>query len=212
MKKFKRIFALVLCAAMLLSLAACGKKEEEKKEDTPEFVYASTYTTLSEGSESYFNPRAFTDKGFYSTVYEKVGEKIPEGAVPQYEGEFDVYEYRIYFVDSSGKSTRLEGYKPMAAKENTEGFKEFHSSADLSTLHINSDGNLVVIENVYASWLEGDVDTSSPNYWENYKYEQNYYIRLLNPDGSEISSALIPTEPEEYIYAYASSLKTRAMW
>ena len=206
MKKFRRIVSLLLCALMLLSLAACGGKETEQEAETPEFVYVSSYKPLTENSKGYFNPRAFCDEGFYSIVYEKVGEDIPEGAVPEWEGQYDVYEYRIYFVDNNGVNTRLEAYKPMPGKENAEGYNDFSSGSDLSCLHVNAEGNLVVIETLYSSWVEGEVDPNDPEYWNHYKYTQEYYVRTLNPDGSEISSALIPTEPEEYIQSYNSVL------
>jgi len=206
MKNFRRVVSLLLCAVMLLGLAACGSKEKEQDAETPEFVYVSSYAPLSTGSDSYFNPRAFNDDGFYSIVYEKVGENIPEGVVPEWEGQYDVYEYRIYFVDNSGVSTRLEAYEPMPGKENTEGYKDFNSGSDLSCLHINSEGNLVAVETLFSNWVEGELDPNDPEYWNNYKYEQEYYIRILNPDGSEISSNPIPVNPDEYIHSYNSVL------
>jgi len=206
MKNFKRILSLVLCALMLVSLAACGSKEKEQEVETPEFVYVSSYKPLSTGSDAYFNPRAFNDEGFYSTVYEKVGENIPEGVVPEWEGQYDVYEYRIYFVDNNGQRQRLEAYKPMAPKENTEGYNNFSSGSDLSCLHLNGDGNLVVVETRYSNWVEGELDPNDPAYWDSYKYEQEFFIRVLNPDGSEISSSLIPTNEGEYVQAYNSVL------
>lgn len=202
MKKAKVFITLLLCAAMLLSLSACGGKNEDVQEETPEFVYASSYQTLVENSKNYINPTAFVDGGFYSTVYEKVGEDIPEGVTPEYEGQYDVYEYRIYFTDNNGKATLLEGYEPLPRKENTEGYKEFYSGSDVSVLRVNNQGQLVLIESAYSNWFEGDAEPGTDEYWNSYKYTQEYYIRVLDKDGSEISRGLIPTNEGEYIYAY----------
>ena len=80
MKNMKKMIAMLMALTMMFALVACGSKEEKKEaEETPEYVYASKYTTIAENSETYLNPRAFTDSGFYSTSYEKVGENIPEG-------------------------------------------------------------------------------------------------------------------------------------
>ena len=81
MRKVKRILALVLAAVMLLALAACGKDGEQgstpgttKETPAPEFVYTSSYKTLSTGANG-MNAQLFTEDGFYSVESEKVGEK-----------------------------------------------------------------------------------------------------------------------------------------
>ena len=81
----KKLISIFLIAAMCLSLAACGgtKEEEKIQEETPEFVYAAEYTPLNAGTDGYINPQVYTDEGMYISAYEKVGENIPEGVIPQ---------------------------------------------------------------------------------------------------------------------------------
>ena len=79
MKKIKNILSLLLAAAMILSLAACGKNSEIKTEETPtpEYVYTSEYKTLQEGERG-LNAVLFTQDGFYSLDHEKIGDKEHE--------------------------------------------------------------------------------------------------------------------------------------
>ena len=55
MKKIRNILALLLAAAMLLSLAACGKDGESggkaEATPTPEYVYSSEFKTLAQGPQ-----------------------------------------------------------------------------------------------------------------------------------------------------------------
>ena len=107
----KKLISIFLAAAMCLSLAACGgeKQEENKQENAPEYVYAAEFTTISQDTDRYLSPQIFTEDGMYVTVWEKVGQNIPEGAVVEYEGQYDVYENRIYYVGFDGQTKRLEG-------------------------------------------------------------------------------------------------------
>lgn len=214
--KLKSIIALLLALAMALSLAACGNKDDggktpggDKTEtETPEYVYAAEYKELGT-SERNMNVQAYTDDGFYATVYEKVGQDIPEGATVEYEGQYDIYQNRLYFVSFDGKQTLVEGYEPIeSAKNEDENIKDFNSSSDLSRLLINSDGNLVVVENVYSSYYNGPdgVEQWSDQYYQYYKWEQVYYLRVLDANGNELSRAQIEVPEGSYLNAYSSIL------
>lgn len=97
--KIRSTAALLLALCMALSLAGCGDNggsTSEKPADggtaqTPEYVYTASFTTLFKNSEDFPSPKAVTGDGFYTVAREKVGENIPEGAVPDYEGQFDVF-------------------------------------------------------------------------------------------------------------------------
>ena len=38
----------------------------------------------------------------YATSNEKIGENIPEGVTPEYEGQYDVYATFLYRIDNNG--------------------------------------------------------------------------------------------------------------
>lgn len=215
----KKMLCLLMAAAMLLSLAACGGDNEEKPtqgssgkddEQHPEFAYLTSYEEIYRGV-NYYYPRLITDEGFYSFSSEKVGEVIPEGAVKQYEGQFDVYETRLYFVDTEGKITRLENFAPMVKSSNgaeVDGKKEYYAGSDISSLFELSDGNLLALETTYASWYEGEGDPRDPGFndWEGYKSKNSYYIRVLDKTGAEVSATEIPVNENEYLSTYNAKM------
>ena len=140
MTKTKNIVCLLLVLAMSLSLCACGSSGSSgsaptstpEATATPEDVYASEYRTLAEHSPDFISIRSYSDDGFYFSKWEKIGENIPEGVKPQYEGQFDVYQTFLYYMDKDGKVTKLENYKPLDPPANDGGYKEFYSGSDLS--------------------------------------------------------------------------------
>lgn len=213
--KVRRILALLLTAVMVLGLAACGKsgdssgdKKTEEDTATPEFAYVAEYKSLTKDQDSSMTPRVYTEDGFYSTSWEKIGDNTPEGVTPEYEGQYDVYGTELYFVSFDGKVEKLENYERMEIPENTEGLKDFSASSDVSGLNMAEDGSLVVIESQYKSWSEApDGMSSSDNeYWNYYKYEQNYFIRWLDKDGTEKSRAQIQMDQDLYLDTYRMQL------
>lgn len=213
-----RLVCLILAAVMCLGLAACGggqgnsgqnggQNGNNDPEQTPEYVYTADYKELFSGRESYMNICRYTEDGMYATSNEKIGENIPEGVTPQYEGQYDVYASFLYFIDNSGKATKLEGYRSMEPEEDDQGRKQFSSSSYMNSIQF-TDSGFVTVETVYNSWYDGEDDVAlySDEYWQNQKYEQKYYIRTFDKDGNELSCALIPTKPEEYISAYNMKL------
>ena len=78
-KNMRSFLCLLLVLAMVLSLAACGQKQEENQEKTekteehPDTVY--TYESLKLDNKILPNgitPMAYTDQGFYGQVYAEV--------------------------------------------------------------------------------------------------------------------------------------------
>jgi len=213
----KRILCTILALSMLFALAACGSKNEGQQGgqsgtgrddgNNPEFAYVTEFNEIYRG-EQYFYPRLLTDEGFYSVSSEKVGEYIPEGAVKQWEGQFDVYENRLYFVDSNGSITKLEAYVPLDSGVDREGKKEFYGGSDLSCMFLSPEGNLVAIENTYANWYEGEGDPMAPDFtdWDNYKNENKYYLRILDKDGAEISCTQMEVDEYGYISTYNAKM------
>ena len=211
----KKMLCLMLVLAMCLSLAACGKSggetaapgKNEPVEETPEFVYSAEYKTLVKDTKDYLQFRGYTDEGFYVSSMEKIGENIPEGITPRYEGEYDVYGTFLYFVDNQGKMEKLENYKSLEPKVDEEGRREFTSNSNLSGISFTDEG-FVTVEMVYSSWNAGNANVVeySNEYWENQKYEQEFYIRWFDKQGNELSCAQIPVNPEDYLDAYRMKL------
>lgn len=213
-KTAKSLLALTLAIATVFSLAACGKQDNpantdnDRPADAPEYVYAAEYTSVrmpAAAASVSISPRAYTADGFYATSYEKVGENNPDGLTPEYEGQFDVYGYKLYFVGFDGAARELSDYEPLPVIENTENKSNYYSSSDLSGMAILQDGNLGIIETVYTSWWagEGDGDGIMPRMGESYGSTNDYYIRVLDTDGKEISRARIDLGPDEYLNAYS---------
>ena len=199
MRKSKTIVCLLLALCMSFSLAACGSSDSGSagsptsapvETPTPEDVYASEYASLTEKSTEYLAIREYGDDGLYYTRWEKVGENIPEGVKPQYEGQFDVYQSLLYYMDKDGKVTKLENYKPVDAPTNDAGYKEFYSGSDMSGIRFTPDG-FITLETAYASWNDGDGNYTlySEEYFAHQRFSQQFYIRSFDKQGHELTSA-----------------------
>ena len=125
MKHTKQILALLLAAAMLLCLAACGRTNSDGSEDgksggrkkpnetpVPEFVYKASFAPIDTGSDQMrdFYPRLTTEDAFYGFVNEKTGQReLYEGEVLQWEGQLDIYENSLYRLGIDGSFTNGVG-------------------------------------------------------------------------------------------------------
>lgn len=205
-RKLRSLLGLVLALAMLLSLAACGSKTEEnntkQEEEHPEMVYAAESLALNASElRDGISPAAYTDEGFYGLSYGKIGEQeIPEGVVPEYEGEYDIYGYRIYFVGYDGSVRQLKGYTPMDAPEDPGDMLEWYSGSNLNSLFAEESGDLIAVENMYTGWFDGteaELERGDESTWEKYRYTSEYYLRRLNPDGSEKSAVKLDFEAQD---------------
>ena len=208
MKKMNKLFALLLAAALLFTLAACGKGEDKPEvTPTPEMVYASEFTAFPEAysrSEANFNIFYTDENGFVGSVNEKVGEREPfEGEVAEYDGQFDIFEPRLYTMDYSGKMTKL-AYTPL--KPETE-----HADAEVGSWIAGvapMSSGYAVLEEVYVSWSDapGGVERYSEEWYQYQNAEDNYYIRLLDAEGRELRSAAVDLDylrsQEEYFNPY----------
>ncbi len=194
-KNLRSVLALLLVLVLMLSLAACGKQNEEETapEETaaPEYVYTAAYKTVSGGS-AYMEPQVFTEDGFYVTANEKVGTKVPEDGVIEYEGQYDIYEPRLYFVGKDGTARKLADYEPLPAAENTEGYAGFYSGSGVVGMRLAGDGNLILVENTYVSYFTGDESQmEADDAWQLWEYNDDYIIRVLDSKGRELRQAKI---------------------
>lgn len=209
--KIRSAAALLLALCMALSFAGCGDKGGSKSEEsadggtaqTPEYVYTASFTNLLNNSEEAPNLKAMTNDGFYAVGNEKIGENIPEGAKPEYEGQFDVYAPYISFSAFDGQSTRLQNYVPLESDIDSSGKADFSSSSSIDFLMVNVDGTLTVLEDCYSSWSDAPegMDAMDDDYYSYYRYSDARYLRVLDTTGTVLSSAKLDIGGEEtYIY------------
>ena len=208
MRKTKKlltvVLALILCLSLLGSLAGCNKNPEPKGGGDPTpaptddnggngggsatpqpdtYVYNAKFISLT-GKSNGFDLMACQNGRLLATCWEKIGENNPDGAIPEYEGQFDVYGMKLYSIGLDGSFQAREGYQPMEAGENGSSYP--------NGMLLTPEGKLVSLETVYRNWYDGpdDVELYSDEWYKkqyyNYMhYEQNYYLRFLAADGSE---------------------------
>ncbi len=192
-KKLRSMLILVLTLAVLLSLAACGSKEEDKEEEEhPDVAYvAETITVKSDLLTDGLSPAGFTENGFYGTSYGKIGEREPEeGEIAEYEGQFDINGYKLFFVSYDGNVKQLSGYRTMEAESDPGDKLSFYSGTNFESLFLDQNGEIVTIESVYSGWFDGteeEMYNGGPETWDKYRSASEYYLRRLDENGAEKS-------------------------
>lgn len=203
----RTLLGILLVLAMMLSLAACGKQEDtpEKREENQEMVYAAKSLMLdTEKLPDGISAMAYTDEGIYGVSYGKIAEgEIPEGVTPEWEGQYDVYGYRLYFVSFDGTVRELSGYTPLEGAEDPGDKTNFSSGSDLTKLFVDKNGDLILIENLYTSWFDGTEEEMlngpvvyDENFYEKYRNTTEYYIRKIDADGRELDCSKLDFNTE----------------
>lgn len=200
-RKIKTLVALLLAAAMAFSLAGCGdksngdgQKETPTNTAAPEYVYAADYTKIDNPNNQWIGGNGlFTDEGFYYSTQEVVGQNIPEGVTPQWENQYAIWETVMYFVDYSGKVTKLANFKPL--EKNTD----HEYSSYISSMQATSSGDIMLFEVVNEYWSDAPEGTEmySDLWYQEYRSASEYYIRLVEPKTGEIKKSFMLLIPEE---------------
>ena len=206
------LLAAILCLSLLGSMAGCKKNDTPEPDPaqptnngggnggnggngggnnnggsaTPAsdtYVYNAKLIPL-EGMENGGSLLACRSDRLLASCWEKIGENIPEGVTPEYEGEYDVYGMRLYAIGLDGSTQVLDGYQPMETDEN--------SSTYSNGMTVTPEGKMVSMETIYKYWYDGpdDVEMYSDEWYQKQyyiymQYEQNYYLRFLAADGTE---------------------------
>lgn len=202
----KRILAIILVLAMLVPLAACGgssttASQQAEATPTPEYTYDSKFQNCEVETSSDLSIQLFTDDGFYFTTAERVEGEIPEGVTPDYEGQYDTIKYILNFSDYSGKIKKLDGFSSIEALNPPEDgqYSNVTSFCNVFGLAINDAGNFEILENRWCSYTDApDLIWDDPDYADHQFNFNEYWIRELNPDGSEISRAQIQCGNDDY--------------
>ena len=193
---------------MLFALAACGSSKSSESSSAaqqtsaPEYVWTSEYKEIAVLDDSaYFSILAYSDSGLYGAMDEVVGQReLREGEEYEYEGQLNITQSFLYFIDYSGKMEKLTAFEPSSAPEIGEGMYNPWSYSYLSGLRLCDDGTLLVAEDLCLGWFDApDVDWYSADYDSHYFYEQTIILRRLNPDGSEISRSEFSIGENEYL-------------
>ena len=200
------IIARLLVPALCLGLlSGCGKQTEttEQSPAAPEReVYTAAFRTVTLPKDGQADLWAAAEDGFYFASYEKIAEgQAPEGVIPEYEGQYDVYGSRLYFAGEDGQIRRLEGYTPLETPADDQGRKNYSASADLAGLFVTEEG-LLTLENVWESWFTGPEGMTADNeeYWDKVQREDRYYLRSLDREGREQSRAELRLQGLNYGY------------
>ena len=211
MKTTKRILTILLAAVLCLSFFALAGCNKSKTPDDPQnsasptnnggsdnkggngsatpapapdtYVYNAKFIPVA-GLTNGADILACRDGRILASCWEKIGEEIPEGVTPEYEGQYDVYGMHLYSIGLDGSTQLLEGYQPLEV----EGDGSTYNNGMVAT----PEGKLVSMETLYNYWYDGpdDVELYSDEWYQkqyyNYMhYEQNYFLRFLAADGTE---------------------------
>lgn len=134
------------------------------------------------------------------------GEATGDEAIAEEEAE--TYVSSLYFVGFDGTISKLDAYVPYTVDSENSANRDYGSSSSVSGAYLNSEGKLVVVEEVYEYWSTAPEGITEENdeYWNYLEYNENYYLRVLDTDGSEISSAVIEVPEDRYLYIYNACL------
>ena len=208
---------LLVLAMMLSLAACGEKKEEnqektDKPAENPEMVY--TYESMKLSDERLKNgisPMAYTADGFYGQIYEAVEAEMLRDGGSEETGETQVAEevsegetdaeatkelvseqsgMKLYFVGYDGSVRCLDAYQPLPTPADPGDKLSWYAGSTMNGLMLDKDGDLVAVESVYSGWFDGteeEMRSDSPATWEKYRNQQEYFLRLLNQDGSEKS-------------------------
>ncbi|MBQ9664078.1 MAG: hypothetical protein IJV40_13095 [Oscillospiraceae bacterium] len=196
-KKLHTAILVLMCGILLLG---CGRvqeispepeevqTEEEAGPPTWEQRYVSDSATVAEEKEAVLFQQS-CEGGFLAYINRKVRENIPAELKedPNFvnNGRFDVYESALFRVTKSGKRDKVRRYRPLPAPEKPEDLENYFSESRPRAFRVRENGEIVALESSYESWLTG----------QRYQYRDRYYVRVLKPNGVEISNCEIETEP-----------------
>ena len=198
--KRKRCIALILALAAFFTLSSgnawLAPAAEAQNEDSSEMTWSASFTdvVLPEGLE-YLQLSTLTENGFYALS----SEEIPGSGENEADG-YSTYEPRILFLGFDGKASLLENYEPFSPVKETAGKYDYYVNSYPQIILPFNNGELAVIEAFSESWVSKEGMTSdSEEYWQYYSYNQEFWFRLLNADGSEKLCWQIPVEKDQYL-------------
>lgn len=173
MKQLKRSVCLLLCLAMVLSLAACGgdKDTDNKGSSAEGYVYVPTYTKVQGDFPNGVGRSVYADGKFYTMVYEYDNPETYEGG-----------RQALYTIDLEGKATKMTGFNFEMESGDEDSYRSING------LCVDKDGKLCLLENFTRQIfnLPADfVDDGSGGKWDYYDHSESAYtLKWLKEDGS----------------------------
>lgn len=200
------ILAAALCVSLFGCLTGCGgnhtddPKEPDNKgdngngtvttpEEHPDFVWASEYIPVKGEFTNSFDNILYSNGRLLVSTYCMIRDNTPEGVIPEWEGQYWEWGEKLYWLNLDGTTEEISGYEPLPAPEDRD------SSSYMQKMMLSPDGNIVTLECIYSSWYDGpeDIEMWSEEWWnagyyeEYYHNEQQFFVRVLADDGSELS-------------------------
>ena len=204
--RLKNVLCVLLSAVLTAgTLSACaGRTPPQIQEEgtaiaegriKPSFPrYRVKSAAVSDGGESVLVQQA-TEDGFLVLINRKVRDDTPAELLedPDFvnDGRYDVYESALFHLNKNGKRSKIRRYRPLPAPENPDGRKEYFSESRALAFRILEDGTIAAVENSFESWQN---EGGTPRY----ETRNRYYIRILQSNGTEISTGPIETEQNGY--------------
>lgn len=160
MKRYRnRIWAVLLSAAMLAGLSACGGTGEDK-EETPEFVYVPEYADIPAGENDSISVIQMTTDTLYYRSY----------TWDEQTGESSVSLYSLALGEDGASPVKL----PI----------QMDNARNVMQMKFDAAGNLYAAMAEYESIEETDEEG---NTYTTYDYEHaKYFLKKYQPDGTEV--------------------------
>ncbi len=188
----------------LFLISLFGKGGTDAAPDAPATAYSAEFWDVNteKADVLYLTAAGYTEDGLYATGTRIAGKNIPEGAVEEYEGQFDVYEQQLVFIGYDGQVKELD-YTPLVIqKEPEEGQYGYTSSCYAQSVEPLPGGGFAEIAGCYETWstVEG-VSQNDEAFWDHYGFHQDFYLRILDATGAERKRILLPVDENSYIGA-----------
>lgn len=207
----RRVLAVLLAAALLLSLAACGSTESSTADETAETAGTDAETTAESGQTGTASAEASDAEAEgtgYTTDYMDLDADIT------YVSGTVVFDGQLYLPGGRYDDTTYTYYNMLLLLDETGAVTGEISipdtdSSSIYTLCPAPDG-VMALTYVYELQDETDVEAADTDdtewdYGETETYEEYYAIELYSTDGELLSSMHVP-EDESLDYFYVEDL------
>ncbi|MCL1828629.1 MAG: hypothetical protein FWG32_03935, partial [Oscillospiraceae bacterium] len=187
MERIRRITAVTLIAALMVTALASCKKAEITEEDV--YVYVPEYINLPKDIQHMDNPQYFDGK-LYFTAHIVTGKDSYTDSYTGEKHEYDITEQRLCSINTDGTGfAELAGYEaektPDWLPEGVEG------NMYINRIALDTEGNIWISESG-SFWyydLPEDFDESKDEMWQYYvDYGNVNSLRKLDRTGAETAT------------------------